>query len=323
MNNSSDSDSDAGVQVRIALQLAPDCWDRSLALDESYGAIAVPADVSRKGLSAVVNHLLDRRLPKGEHNEEDNEAEDDDRLPAIPFDFIVGKASTTTRRLLRTGIEREARRSGLTLEEAIPVTYFPAQTAPTLDGESEELPDWIAVLQYVVDAGTKKHYLGSGCYDGSIHILQARFSNHDESTSMLLEKVATQLPERSSAGAIKSLAMGSTERSQDVWLAAGSMDHSLKLYRMNPETHKLRRHADCIGANSKGGHAAAVSSVDFWLSSNQMYLASADWDGYVARISSYWIIGFIRTDTHAPRCAHLLYRYKFLNKTAALSRYGI
>ena len=287
-SSDSDSDSDTGVQVRIALQLAPDCWDRSLALDESFGAIAVPADVGRKGLSAVVNHLLDRRLPKqGEqHEEEDEEPEDDDRLPAIPFDFIVGKASTTSRRLLRTGIEREARRSGLTLEEAIPVTYFPAQTAPTLDGESEELPDWIAALQYVINPGTKKQYLCSGCYDGSLHIFQAKVSSPSKSNSLSLEKVATQLPERSGAGAIKSLAMGSMDSSPDVWLAAGSMDHSLRLYRLDTETHELRRHADCMGA--EGGHAAAVSSVDFWLSSNQMYLASADWDGYVmAEIELY------------------------------------
>jgi len=127
-DDSNDDDDDRGEQIRISLTLASECRDKSLQV-ANLPSIAVPADVGRKGLSAVVNHLLDRRL-LGE-----DEMEDDDRLAAIPFDFIVGGANSTNRRLLRTGIEREARRSGLSLEEAIPVTYFPAQEAPELFGE--------------------------------------------------------------------------------------------------------------------------------------------------------------------------------------------
>ena len=106
-SSDSDSDGDPVVQVRVALQLAPDCWNPSLALDQSLGPIAVPADVGRKGLSAVVNHLLDRKLPKGDDDDDEDDDDDDDvaaekgednRLPAIPFDFIVGKPSSTTRR---------------------------------------------------------------------------------------------------------------------------------------------------------------------------------------------------------------------------------
>jgi len=287
MGDSSDSDGDSsheGVQVRVVLSLAPDCTDRSLAVDVQ--AIAVPADVGRKGLSAVVNHLLDRKLGTTQDGEDGSDAEvddddsgdKDDRLPAIPFDFIVGGSNklqqgSSSRRLLRTGIEKEARRSGLTLEEAIPITYFPAQQAPEMSGQSEQLPDWIAALSFV-----RQDILCTGCYDGSIHVFQTR--KREDGITLVLEKVAMKLP-TSDGGPIKCLS--AIEESSDgrIWLATGSMDHSLQLFRMDADTFKLSKHGDC-----KGGHVSAVASVDLLHSDSHKYLASGDWDGYVVHSST-------------------------------------
>jgi ribosome biogenesis protein len=96
--------------------------------------IAVPADVGRKGLTAVLNHLLGRGAiasedSKDNHDHSDSEDVDSttnsDKLPPIPFEFVMSK-----NRLLRKGVEKEARQHGISMEEAIPITYFPATTGP-------------------------------------------------------------------------------------------------------------------------------------------------------------------------------------------------
>jgi ribosome biogenesis protein YTM1 len=60
-NDPADDDNDKGEQVRVSLILAAECTDRSLEVPTE--PIAVPADIGRKGLSAVINHLLERFLP--------------------------------------------------------------------------------------------------------------------------------------------------------------------------------------------------------------------------------------------------------------------
>jgi ribosome biogenesis protein len=228
-------------QIRITLRLARECSDPSLAVPTA--AIAVPADVGKKGLSAVVNHLLGKS--------------DDDISIAIPFDFIVAN----TGRLLRTGIEREARRSGLSLEEAVPLTYFPAVPAPDESPDQEQLPDWIDTLCFHDD----ERVLVAGCYDGSIvvHTLGAK----GELTKRSLSAVHK--------GAVKcvSLMQQQQEHSSaaELMVASGSMDQTLKLCMLDSAKGLLRPYAECIT-----GHSASISSVAF---SNHGRLVSADWDG--------------------------------------------
>jgi len=249
---------DAGEQVRVFLTLAAECLDRSLEV--STEPIAVPADIGRKGLSAVINHLLER----GVLDEDAEDAEDDEsRLPALAFDFILG----TNHKLLRTGVEREARRSGMSLEEAISITYFPAQEAPDLTGESEPLPDWISGMSFVTSSKTS--LLCTATYDGSIQVYRPSTDGSDKSVA--LQKVATKAEVHS--GPIKCLDAASDKDSL-VWIASGSMDHSLALHSLDPTTDVLNKYATCVG-----GHASAIGSVDIW--SNDKLLASGDWDGGV------------------------------------------
>eukprot|EP00566_Odontella_aurita_P027574 CAMPEP_0113569638 /NCGR_PEP_ID=MMETSP0015_2-20120614/24525_1 /TAXON_ID=2838 /ORGANISM="Odontella" /LENGTH=160 /DNA_ID=CAMNT_0000472331 /DNA_START=21 /DNA_END=499 /DNA_ORIENTATION=- /assembly_acc=CAM_ASM_000160 len=144
-----DESSADGEQIRVTFVLDPSVpsSDRS-DLEVPPDPIAVPSSVRRRGLSAVINHLLDRKVPRdegerGSDDEDDNEEEEDsEKLPAVPFDFLVGG------RLLRTGVEATARREGLSLERAVEVRYFPASRAPQGGGEGETLPDWITALSY-------------------------------------------------------------------------------------------------------------------------------------------------------------------------------
>jgi ribosome biogenesis protein len=231
-------------QIRITLRLARECADPSLAVPTA--AIAVPADVGKKGLSAIVNHLL------GKHQS----------TQAIPFDFIVAN----TGRLLRTGIEREARRSGLSLEEAVPMTYFPAVPTPEESPDQEPLPDWIDTLCFHDDAKV----LVAGCYDGSIvlHALGATGQQH-------------QLTKRSVSavhkGAVKCVSFSQQQQenssSAEIMVASGSMDQTLKLCILDSKKGTLRPYAECIT-----GHSASISSVAF-SQQNHGRLVSADWDG--------------------------------------------
>jgi ribosome biogenesis protein YTM1 len=267
-NDQADDDNDKGEQVRVSLTLAVSCTDRSLEVPNE--PIAVPADIGRKGLSAVINHLLDR-VAAGDDEDDDNSNEDmkdddENRLPALPFDFIVG----TNRNLLRTGVEREARRSGMSLEQDIKITYFPAQEAPDLTGESEPLPDWISGMSFV--STKKNNLLCTATYDGSIHVYRPSVDKDSEDQSMALENVASKSAVHN--GPIKCLA-AATDTDDTMWIASGSMDHSLALHTLDPKTNDLSAYATCAG-----GHTSALGSVDIW--GRDKLLASGDWDGGIS-----------------------------------------
>jgi len=343
-NKNQDDDSDSsieGEQVRISLRLAPDCKDRSLEVPGE--PIAVPASVSRKGLSAVLNHLLDRRLENEEEEEEEgDDDEDDDRLPPLKFDFIVGGAGRSSnqdpatgsaataasnnknRRLLRVGVEREARRQGLSLEEAIPITYFPAleqpHPDPSPDDDDRQLPDWISAMSIADDHENREagdvdenNVNGNGnggdggilvaaCYDGSIHCFrtgQRRQQRENGNGNSNRNKNASRLEKMGSVvsahgGAVKCLSVttssgsasdnegnSSSSSARTVWIASGSLDHTLSIHTMDVADDgdgKMSLFASC-----QGGHASAIGSVDTIVreSSGTKLLASGEWDGGV------------------------------------------
>lgn len=265
-------DESVALQVRITLTLAPDCADRSLQVPVR-DVLAVPAATGRRGLSAVINHLLNRGTGGPEDIDDDDKNNDDGTdsdngdsrrslLPAIAFDcFIQGSP-----RLLRTGIEREARRSGRSLEVAVPVVYFPAPQAPESSGESEPLPDWIAALSFAPDC----NLVCAGCYDGSIVVFDAQ--SDGPGPNVALHPVATK--SLAHAGPIHCLSTAA-DNSEVVWMATGAMDHTLQLHQIDTTTRRVAHYANCAG-----GHASAVSSVDLLLGTAKL-LASGDWDGGV------------------------------------------
>jgi len=267
MSDASDSD-EAGEQIRVSLTLAAEVIDRTLEVTSE--PIAVPASVGRKGLAAVINHLLDRRVKLDDEAEDasDDEDEDDkDKLPAIPFDFVLKENN----RLLRSGVEREARRYGLSLEKPLAILYFPAQEAPELQGETEILPDWVSCLSYVADAKDGA-YLCAASYDGSLRIYHPQ-QEHDEKENVILNPIAS----RSTAhgGPIKCMTAMMDPINHSLVMASGGMDNMLVVHYYDPKSKKLRKQIKC-----QLGHAAAVSSVDFFPATRT--LASGDWDGTLA-----------------------------------------
>jgi ribosome biogenesis protein len=70
-----------------------------------------------------------------------------------------------------------------------------------------------------------------------------------------------------------SAAMTSTTTNK-VWIATGSMDHTLQLHTINDDSSNIdvALHASCTG-----GHSSAITSVD--INGQTQSLASGDWDG--------------------------------------------
>jgi ribosome biogenesis protein YTM1 len=298
MSADSSSDEEDVAQVRVALKLANSVQDRSLEVPTE--SIAVPADIGRKGLSAVVNHLLGRSIPKEKGDDDDDDddevmSDDDDdgeKLPPITFEFIV---KGTNNRLLRKGVEKEARQHGLSLEEAITITYFPAADVPQLSNDGETLPDWVSCLSACSDGSNKNTFVLSGCYDGSINAYK-REQRDDKDGTSLLTKVNFA---KAGTGPIKAITSTNHIDENKLWIASASLDHSLNIhtYEYSNKANKkgnstsngtLQSYGQCVQANNGDLGASAsdnafTTSLDFATKSdNSKLLASGNGNGMIS-----------------------------------------
>lgn len=244
-------------QIRVCFILAPSVNDASLEVPSE--PIAVPANIRRRGLSAIINHLLDRKvIPEDDESKSDEEDSDDEKLPAIPFDFLVKN------KLLRISVEAAARAEGLSLEEAVEIRYFPAIGAPNTDGDSKALPDWISTLSSSIDS-ENKGVLYAGSYDGTIRV----YSPAQTMTKELLSLNAH-------TGPIKSLSIQESGLKDTELIATGSMDQTVVTHAYNKVQNKLS-----LQAIYEGGHSSSVESVALYhdKSNSSSLLASGEWTG--------------------------------------------
>ena len=249
----SEMEADEGSQIRISLVLAKGCSQTSLLVPSD--PIAVPSDTRKKGLSAIVNHLLGRKVSsdKGDHDEDsDSSSEDEDgeKLPAIPFDFLLNQ------KLLRMSIDAATRKEGLSVEEAVEIQYFPAKTAPQGDGESEKQPDWISVMSSSSD------FLTTGGCDGSIRIF-------DKSKNLRQIDIA-----KVHSGPVKCVDSAYFPSSDSIIIGSGSMDQTLFTHVYSKDTESLALHA--LFSN---GHTSSVNSLAMNSDSDRILMSSGDWQG--------------------------------------------
>ena len=241
-----------GEQIRISLVLAKGCRDRSLEVPSD--PIAIPSSTRKKGLSAIVNHLLDRKVSNDDDDEDDDDESlsdsDEDKLPAIPFDFLLNK------KLLRMSVEAAARRDALSLEQAVEIHYFPARSAPEGEGESEALPDWISAM-----SSTGKMLFTGNC-DGSIRV----FTNTSGFSQADMVKPHS--------GPIKCISScQAPEQPASLVIASGSMDQTLL-------THTYREGGNlALHSVYSGGHSSSINSVHLLNDNGNITMASGDWDG--------------------------------------------
>jgi ribosome biogenesis protein YTM1 len=267
MSSSDSSDSEEGAQVRVSLKLASTCTDRSLQV--STAPLAVPADIGRKGLSAVLNHLLGRSAAKDDDSsssDEDDDGDDSDKASPLNFEFIL---AGTNNRLLRKGVESEARQHGISLEEAVVITYFPASNVPQLSGQGETMPDWVSCLSAPCD---NQSVVVSGCYDGSINVYKRKDSEEATLTKVAFVAAAT--------GPIK--AMATANHANQVFVASASLDHTLNLHTYHSDDG-LTPYGECIEVESDATTSNACTALDFTAPANsKLILASGDGNGKIS-----------------------------------------
>lgn len=271
-------------KIRITLHLAKEYLNHEPSLEVPSDPIAIPSSTRRSGLSAIVNHLLNRKIPQEDSTQKEEE-ENDDKLPSIPFDFLLNQ------KLLRTSIEAAARRECLGLEQAIEILYFPALPPPLQQETSiKPEPDWIYSLSYCplrlmssspnVNRDSQiQGYLVSGSAEGSIRVMETQ-----KIDSMAPLKVQKSLqPHSGPISCISTIPVIMPHmNSENVLIASGSMDQTLSTHLYTPFTSKIQSLATCTG-----GHFASISSVACAASSTDTtttslthaWLASGDYDG--------------------------------------------
>jgi ribosome biogenesis protein YTM1 len=262
-----------GEQIRVSFVLAPGVNDPELEIPSD--PIAVPSSIRRKGLSAIINHLLGRRV-KSEDNksDEDDDSDDDDdddddeeMLPAIPFDFLLNN------KLLRLGVEAASRREGLSLEQAVEIKYFPAQRPPEGSGESETFPDWITSMSLIENQNNGQGVLCTGGADGTIRIFGT--TAEDSETGNGLQTIQTT---KAHSGTIQCISTAQIENSGNrLFIASGSMDQTVLTHTLSKDEKQLALHAVYTG-----GHFGSISSTAFSKEhghNEDILMASGDWNG--------------------------------------------
>ncbi len=251
--------------------------------------IAVPASIRKIGLSAVVNHLLDRKVAAEEEDDDDG----DNKLPAIPFDFLLND------KLLRLPLDSAVRKEGLSTERAIEIQYFPARIPPVEQGDSEVLPDWITAMDYNdgndVDGGNGgggNDHQGGVLFTGGADGVVRSFSSSLSSKGRM-QPISRVLAHTGPIHCLSSIVpnYNNCTASTTTLVATGSIDQTLV-------THICRRSTNDTGTTDatapstslelhavySGGHTNSISSVALLNNSNNgsTILASGDWDGGLA-----------------------------------------
>lgn len=220
----------------------------------------MPSSIRKKGLSAVVNHLLDRKVADDDENEEDDDdssSEEQDKLPSIPFDFLLSQS------LLRLPLESAIRKEGLNTESAIELYYFPARLPPKKEGEGEVVPDWIMGMEFVNGVGGGSDgVLFTGGADGVVRSFQSNGGVLKSSTSIAAH-----------TGPIHCISAATVN--EKCLVATGSMDQTLVTHTYNHDG-SLDLHAVY-----SGGHANTISSMALLANGGdgKSIMASGDWDG--------------------------------------------
>lgn len=282
-----DNDNVLIQQIRVSFRLSPEYNAKQQLQEESSDeflsslmvpseAIAVPGHLTRKGLSAVINHLIGR--DSNDENHDEAEENDSKKKSPLDFEFLVGDpTSSASRRFLRTSLDKHVRQNGLSLEQTVLITYFPSMPTPSFQNNTT-MPDWISALVHL-PLQDDKSFLISACYDGSLVLLKQQQG---------LQSIANV---KAHSGPIKCLDARIVEpthskvQQQQIWMATGSMDHSVALHNLViPNNDSFEENNWNIRCHAVAQHSASVSTIRFGTESqakDDISLISGDWDGGV------------------------------------------
>ncbi|CAK9168681.1 unnamed protein product [Ilex paraguariensis] len=222
------------VQVRFVTKLKP-------PFKAPLTSIAIPSNLTRLGLSAVVNNLL-----KAVPGNEDWKTE--------PFDFLIDGE------LVRMSLEEFLLAKGISAERVLEIEYIKA-VAPRKEETPSLHDDWVSAVD-----GSNPGFILTGCYDGfgriwkaaglCTHVLEG---HSDAVTSVSIIKQ-------------KSMAVESTA---DLLVATASKDRTLRLWKFDAE-QSLDHPSKIRAFKVLRGHNASVQSIAAQPSGDMV--CSGSWD---------------------------------------------
>ncbi|KAE8021798.1 hypothetical protein FH972_007659 [Carpinus fangiana] len=288
-------DNSRRVQVRFVTKLKP-------PLKVPPTSIAIPSNLTRLGLSTIVNNLLQAGDPDWK---------------AEPFDFLIDGE------LVRMSLEKFLLAKGISAEKILEIEYIKA-VAPRKEEEPSFHDDWVSAVD-----GSNPGFIVTGCYDGlarlwkaagvCTHILEGHsdgvasvgvinpegaesiVATASKDRTLRLWKLDGEEPVnnpikirafkilRGHRGSVQSVA---AQTSGDM-ICSGSWDCTINLWRTKDNTdgdlsikkRKVNDHADESQLEGEAvstlvGHTQCVSSV-VWPQHETVY--SASWDHSVRR----------------------------------------
>ncbi|XVF14389.1 hypothetical protein REPUB_Repub09cG0054500 [Reevesia pubescens] len=262
----SNEDNSRRIQVRFVTKLKAPCKVPSTA-------IAIPSDLSRLGLSSIVNKLLQAVDPEWKTE---------------PFDFLIDGE------LVRMSLEQFLLVKGISAEKILEIEYISA-VAPRKEEEPSPHDDWVSAVD-----GSSPRFILTGCYDGlgrgwkcySSHCFQRLNSKAvEEDSSDHPANIRAFKILRGHNAAVQSVA---AKTSGDM-VCSGSWDCTINLWRTNVSDtdgdvvsiKKRKVNSKAEESQSEGeavstlvGHTQCVSCV-IWPQNETIY--SASWDHSVRR----------------------------------------
>eukprot|EP00804_Cyclotella_cryptica_P027376 CCRYP_008811-RB/>CCRYP_008811-RB protein AED:0.07 eAED:0.07 QI:462/1/1/1/0.5/0.33/3/21/522 len=275
MDSSSEEETNK-TKLRISLHLAPGVKPQNAdgtPLEVPADPIAVPSDIRKRGLSAVVNHLLGRRVADQEDDDENSvDQDDEDLLPPIPFDFLLSS------KLLRLPLDAAVRKEGLSTEHAVELFYFPARLPPIKEGEGESVPDWIMSMDYFgsTDGKWENGLLFTGCADGVVRSFSC-------DNGGLIQPSSSIAAHTGPIHCLSTIKFNCESEASPILVATGSMDQTLVTHQYMADNEKSSTGTLDLHAVYSGGHSNSISSVALCNNGSEgSVMASGDWDGGLA-----------------------------------------
>ncbi|XP_035550981.1 ribosome biogenesis protein WDR12 homolog isoform X1 [Juglans regia] len=176
------------VQVRFVTKLKP-------PLKAPPTSIAIPPNLTRLGLSTLVNNLLQ------------SAGNPDWKLE--PFDFLIDGE------LVRMSLEKFLLAKGISAEKVLEIEYIKA-VAPRKEEEPSFHDDWVSAVD-----GSDPRFIVTGCYDGLARLWKA-------------SGVCTHVLEGHS-DVVASVGIINPEGAEAVTLATASKDRTLRLWKFDTE----------------------------------------------------------------------------------------
>eukprot|EP00003_Mantamonas_plastica_P028573 TRINITY_DN6547_c0_g1_i1.p1 TRINITY_DN6547_c0_g1~~TRINITY_DN6547_c0_g1_i1.p1 ORF type:complete len:480 (+),score=174.81 TRINITY_DN6547_c0_g1_i1:104-1441(+) len=210
--------------------------------------MAVTSKLNRKGLSALVNHMLSGESDGEDSSDDEDETNSDSTPSNHSFDFAIDD------KLLRMSLGGFIKKYNISRESSLKLVYFFREKKPE-PSSSQPHDDWVSAV-----AGNWKGLFLSGSYDQKLRLVEAEtgenlleFQGHDQ--------------------AIKSVCWGlQNESVMNVF--SGSDDFSIKSWNINLD----QGNASLVSVFN--GHKGSVEDLAYNFQSQK--LVSASWDSTLA-----------------------------------------